>query len=67
MDHFSANERVMVAQVPTRGVFTIYPIIGDLFGWLAVVGFVVIAAWAVIRGRRAARTESSQLEGQVLA
>jgi apolipoprotein N-acyltransferase len=67
VDHFSANERVMVAQVPTRGVFTIYPIIGDLFGWLAVVGFVVIAIWAVIRGRRAARAESSQLEGQALA
>jgi apolipoprotein N-acyltransferase len=67
MDHFSANDRVMVAQVPTRGVFTIYPIIGDLFGWLAVVGFVVVAVWAVIRGRRAARAESSQLEGQALA
>lgn len=59
----TANERVMVAQVPTQGVFTVYSVIGDLFGWLAVVGFVIVAIWAVIRGRRAARTASSQSEG----
>ena len=45
MDHFTASERVMVAQVPTKGVFTVYSIVGDLFGWLAVVGFAVIAGW----------------------
>jgi apolipoprotein N-acyltransferase len=42
----------MVVQVPTQGVFTLYPVIGDLFGWLSVVGFVVIAGWAIFRGRR---------------
>jgi apolipoprotein N-acyltransferase len=48
----TASERVMVVQVPTQGVFTLYPVIGDLFGWLSVVGFVVIAGWAIFRGRR---------------
>jgi apolipoprotein N-acyltransferase len=51
MDHFAASERVMVAQVPTRGVFTLYGVIGDLFGWLAVVGLVAFVAWAVVRAR----------------
>jgi hypothetical protein len=46
-------------------VFTLYSVIGDLFGWLSVVGFLVIVGWAVIQGRKAKRTESSQSEGQV--
>jgi apolipoprotein N-acyltransferase len=54
MDHFTASEWVMVAQVPTQGVSTVYSVIGDLFGWLAVVGFVGIVIWAVVRWRRAA-------------
>jgi len=59
VDHFTSNEWVMVAQVPTQGVPTLYSVIGDLFGWLAVVGFVVIAIWAVIRGRRARRAKKA--------
>lgn len=47
-DHFAGSEQVMVAQVPTHGVSTIYPVIGDLAGWLAVVGLVVIVVWAVV-------------------
>ena len=54
VDHFTASEWVMVAQVPTQGVFTVYSVIGDLFGWLAVVGFVSIFIWAVVRWRKAA-------------
>jgi apolipoprotein N-acyltransferase len=54
VDHSTASEEVMVAQVPTQGVSTIYSVIGDLFGWLAVVGFVGIVIWAVVRWRRAA-------------
>jgi apolipoprotein N-acyltransferase len=53
-DNFAASERVMVAQVPTQGVSTVYSVIGDLFGWLSVVGFVGIFIWAVARWRRAA-------------
>ncbi len=64
MDHFTASERVMVAQVPTQGVFTLYSVIGDLFGWLAVVGFVVIVVWGVVQWRKARRAESTQSESQ---
>ena len=65
VDHFTSSEWVMVAQVPTKGVFTLYSVIGDLFGWLAVVGFVVIVGWGVVRWRKARRAESAQSEGQV--
>lgn len=54
-DHFTSSEWVTVAQVPTQGVFTLYPIIGDLFGWLAVVGLLIMIVSGVIQGRRAAR------------
>jgi apolipoprotein N-acyltransferase len=53
-DHFTGSERVMVAQVPTHGISTIYPAIGDLFGWLAVAGFAAVVVWGVVRGRRTA-------------
>jgi len=52
MDHFTTEERVMVAQVPSKNVFTLYSVVGDLFGWWAVAGFVVVAAVGTIRGRR---------------
>jgi apolipoprotein N-acyltransferase len=54
MHHFYGGERVLVAQVPTQGVSTLYAAIGDLFGWLAVVGFAGVVLWAVVRRRRAA-------------
>jgi apolipoprotein N-acyltransferase len=39
-DYFSPGDRTMVAQVPTRGVRTVYARIGDLFAWLCVAGLV---------------------------
>jgi hypothetical protein len=38
-------------------VWTLYPIIGDLFGWLAIAGLVGITIWAVVRGRRKAQDQ----------
>jgi apolipoprotein N-acyltransferase len=52
VDLANTSQRVMVAQVPTRGVFTLYSMIGDLFGWLAVFGFVFIAGWAIYQARK---------------
>ncbi len=57
MDHWSASERVLLSQVPAKaGVFTIYPVIGDLFAWLAMAGFVAVVIAAVTQGRRARRS-----------
>ncbi len=52
MDHFTSAERVMVAQVPTSSVPTLYSLIGDLFGWLAVAGFLVLILLGILQWRR---------------
>ncbi|MDY7080161.1 MAG: hypothetical protein SXV54_25045, partial [Chloroflexota bacterium] len=58
-DFIIRAQRVMVAQVPILSTFTIYPYIGDLFAWLAVVGFVGITIVAVIQGHRARRAKKA--------
>jgi apolipoprotein N-acyltransferase len=37
MDHFTTRDRVMVSQVPTRGVTTLYSKVSDLFAWLCII------------------------------
>jgi apolipoprotein N-acyltransferase len=58
-DIHTASERVMVAQVPTQRVFTVYSVIGDLFGWLSVAGFVGIVVLAILRGGKGASASPS--------
>jgi apolipoprotein N-acyltransferase len=53
MDATRVSERVFVVQVPNHRVTTVYSVVGELFGWLAVAGFLVIAAWGIVRGRKA--------------
>ncbi len=38
LNHFTTNDWVMTGQVPTKKWFALYPVIGDLFGWLAIIG-----------------------------
>ena len=51
MDHFRTADRVMVSEVPTRGVTTIYSMVGDLFAWLCIVTLPVLIV-PVIRRRQ---------------
>jgi apolipoprotein N-acyltransferase len=53
MNHTTASRAVLVAQVPNRHIFTVYAVVGDLFGWLTVAGFALMVGWAVVRGRKA--------------
>lgn len=53
VDHFEADERVLVAQLPTHGVTTIYSVIGDVVPWLCVAGSAALIVWALVRRRRA--------------
>ncbi len=57
-DHFTAEEPVMVSEVPTEGVTTIYSRVGDAFAWLCV------AALALMAGRAAIRTTKSAEAGR---
>jgi len=46
MDHFTTADRVLISEVPTRGVDTVYSRIGDLFAWLCIaasLGLIVLA------------------------
>jgi apolipoprotein N-acyltransferase len=61
VDFFNASERVMVAQVPAYHVRTIYSIIGDLFGWLAVAGLVGFSGWVGVSTWRSKRSPKEAL------
>jgi apolipoprotein N-acyltransferase len=47
------------AEVPTHGTRTLYPVIGDLVGLVSVVGFVIVAVYALFVGRRARKREAA--------
>jgi apolipoprotein N-acyltransferase len=42
MDHYTATDRALVAQVPTRGVRTVYTVLGDWAGWASLVALAVL-------------------------
>ncbi len=42
MDHFLTDEKVMIANVPSKGVKTLYSILGDYFAWLSLAGLVFL-------------------------
>lgn len=51
-DYFTTKQ-AMISHVPTHGVKTIYAVVGDLFAWLSMVGFVMLVGWALFRLARA--------------
>ncbi len=51
MDHYVTIDRVLVAQVPTRGTRTVYALLGDWFAWACLVGL----AGVVILGVKSRR------------
>ena len=53
MDHFSTPDRVLLAQVPTAGFATLYSGIGDVFGWLCLVGLGCLSAVGLLADRAA--------------
>lgn len=54
MDHYHATDRVLVAQLPTRGTTTIYSRGGYLFPWICIMGLgiVFVATFLPTRARR---------------
>ncbi len=47
LNNFTMDERVMIADLPTQGVQTIYSQIGDIFAWLCVFGSLGLIVLAV--------------------
>jgi apolipoprotein N-acyltransferase len=52
MNHYNSADRVMTASVPTRGVVTLYALVGDAFAWLAAVCFLALTIFALFRPAR---------------
>jgi apolipoprotein N-acyltransferase len=50
---YSTTKQAMISFVPTHGVKTIYSVIGDLFAWFSMVGFMTLVVLALIRPARA--------------
>ncbi|PRX92142.1 nitrilase-related carbon-nitrogen hydrolase [Allonocardiopsis opalescens] len=49
VDYFRTDRQTMVAEVPTRGVRTVYGAVGDVFAWLCVAATAALAAAAARR------------------
>jgi apolipoprotein N-acyltransferase len=52
MDHYHAADRVLVAQLPSRGVRTIYSRGGYLFPWLCVLAVCLLFPFTFLRHSR---------------
>ncbi|MCK4559400.1 MAG: carbon-nitrogen hydrolase family protein [Calditrichia bacterium] len=50
MDSDETEDGIMYADVPTKGIKTLYPMVGDLLGWLCVLGMVTLVVLS-IKGR----------------
>ena len=63
VNHNVTEEWVTVAQVPVNnGLFTVYPLIGDLFAWLAIAGFVALVGYGLVLRRREKRANKAEQE-----
>ena len=47
MDHYQTSDYVMISEVPTKGVQTVYSRLGDWFAWVCVAGLLVLTRKAV--------------------
>jgi len=50
---YSTTKQAMISHIPTHGGKTIYALVGDLFAWLSMVGFVTLVGLALFRPARA--------------
>jgi apolipoprotein N-acyltransferase len=49
MDHYLATDHVMVSQVPTHGVRTLYAMFGDWFAWMCLAMLAALTTWRGLR------------------
>jgi len=51
VDPFVLGQQALVAQVPLNGVRTVFAAFGDWFGWLCLVGLIVLFTWSLLLAR----------------
>jgi apolipoprotein N-acyltransferase len=49
MDHFTSTRKIMIAEIPRKGISTFYAQMGDYFAWLCVAGLLVLVVWSSVR------------------
>jgi apolipoprotein N-acyltransferase len=64
MDATRVDERVFVVQLPNHHVHTVYSVVGELFGWMLVGGFVIMVGWAIYNSRRSHSDMSVSIESK---
>jgi apolipoprotein N-acyltransferase len=52
MDYFKTKDLVFTAYLPTKGVWTVYSKIGDVFAWLSIAGLIAVLVFGLVRKRR---------------
>ena len=52
MNYFTTDERIMLADLPTKGIQTIYAQIGDAFAWLCGLGFLAMIGLSFSKYRK---------------
>ncbi|MCO5998247.1 nitrilase-related carbon-nitrogen hydrolase [Actinoallomurus rhizosphaericola] len=51
-DYFTTDRQTMVADVPTRGVTTVYDLVGDAFAWLCLLAVAALTILGIVRPYR---------------
>ena len=49
MNSLVTNKRIMISDVPVKRVATLYSIVGELFGFLCMIGSGAIVGWAIVK------------------
>jgi apolipoprotein N-acyltransferase len=58
VDSFATDKAVFLTSIPSQGVATIYPVIGDTFAYLSMLGLAILTSLALF-GRRVRATRPS--------
>jgi len=52
MNYFNASNPIMYADVPRKGIRTVYSTIGDILPWLCTAGFMFFVAFSIISAKK---------------
>ena len=65
MDHYTSDDRVMIAQIPIKGVRTIYSLTGDWFAWFCIAAVLLLTAKGIaIAGKDPTRFSPKYVAGR---
>jgi apolipoprotein N-acyltransferase len=64
-EFFETSDRLMLADVPTRRLPTLYALLGEWFPWAVIVLAVGLAVWGIARGRAPARVAPASVPAKI--